>query len=55
MFFVFVFVPAAGLPSVTEFQYFVTEITVLLLKFSRNFGKNTEIRLNFSIVSAQKY
>ena len=24
----------AGLPSVTEFQYFVTEITLLLLKFS---------------------
>ena len=26
--------PQSGLPSVTEFQYFVTEITILLLKFS---------------------
>ena len=45
----------AGLPSVTEFQYFVTEITLLLLKFSWNFGPNTEICLNFSVASAQKY
>ena len=44
-----------GLPSVTEFQYFVTEITLLLLKFSWNFGQNTEICLNFSVVSTQKY
>ena len=40
---------------VTEFQYFVTEITLLLLKFSWNFGRNTEICLNFSVVSTQKY
>ena len=38
-----------GLPSVTEFQYFVTEITLLLLKFSLNFGQNTEICLNFAV------
>ena len=37
------------LPSVTEFQYFVTEITLLLLKFSWNFGQNTEVCLNFSV------
>ena len=47
--------PNPGLPSVTEFQYFVMEITLLLLKFSWNFGQNTEICLNFSVVSAQKY
>ena len=40
-----------GLP--TEFQYFVTEITLLLLKFSWNFGQNTEICLNFSVVFAK--
>ena len=42
-------VPNAGLPSVTEFQYFVTEITLLLLKFLLNFGQNTEICLNFTV------
>ena len=42
-------VPYSGLPSVTEFQYFVTEITLLLLKFSLNFGQNTEICLNFAV------
>ena len=44
-----------GLPSVTEFQYFVTEITMLLLKFSWNFGQYTEICLNFPVAYAQKY
>ena len=39
----------AGLPSVTEFQYFVTEITLMLLKFSWNFGQNTEICLIFQL------
>ena len=34
---------------------FVTEVILLLLKFSWNFGQNTEIFLNFSAVSAQKY
>ena len=48
-------IPSTWLPSVTEFQYFVTEITLLLLKFSWNFGQITEICLNFSVVSAQKY
>ena len=47
--------PYTGLPSVTEFQYFVTEITLLLLKFSLNFGPNTEIYCNFSVVCTQKY
>ena len=32
-----------GLPSATVFQYFVTEITLWLLKLSWNFGQNTEI------------
>ena len=31
-----------GQPSVTEFQYFVTKIKLLLLKFSLNFGQNAE-------------
>ena len=43
-----------GVPSVTEFQYFVTEITLLLLKFSWNFVQNTNICFNFSVVSTQK-
>ena len=39
------------MPSVTEIQYFLIKITLLLLKFSWNFGQNTEICLNFSVVS----
>ena len=34
---------------------FVTESTLLLLKFSWNFDQNTEICLNFSVASTQKY
>ena len=37
------------LPSITEFQYFVKEISLLLLKILSNLGQNTEICHNFAI------
>ena len=43
------------LPSFAEFQYFVGEIALLLLKLSSNFDQNTENCHNFAIVFAQRY
>ena len=43
------------LPSITEFQYIVKEITLLLLKVLSNLGQNTEICHNFAINFTQKY